>query len=130
MDISTALDHFKSNATGTLTTLRPDGQPHVSVVFAAVVGESLWVSITQDRVKTNHVRADPRVAFASGIRPWAGVEGTATLHEGDDVLDRLRTYYRAAWGEHPDWDDYDQAMVRDRRLILEITPVRAYGSLG
>ena len=130
MEIANALTHVRDNGAGVLTTLRPDGAPHVSVVFASVVGDSLYISATQDRIKTRHVRTDPRVAFASGIRPWAGIEGIATIHDGDDVLERLRIYYRAARGEHPDWDDYDRAMIEERRLIIEIRPTRAYGSGG
>lgn len=128
MDIADALAHFKTNGAGVLTTIRPDGGPHVSVVFASIVDGTLWISATQDRVKTRNVRADPRVAFASGIRPWAGIEGTARIHDGEDVLERLRTYYRTARGEHPDWADYDEAMIREQRLVIEVTPARAYGS--
>ena len=47
--------------------------------------------------------------------------------DGGDVLERLRTYYRTARGEHPDWADYDRAMVQEQRLIIEIEPARAYG---
>jgi hypothetical protein len=35
--------------------------------------------------------------------------------------------YRALAGEHPDWDDYHQAMVTDRRLIAHITVTHTYG---
>jgi hypothetical protein len=35
--------------------------------------------------------------------------------------------YRAVQGEHPDWDDYRAAMVRDGRLVVRIRPERAYG---
>jgi PPOX class probable F420-dependent enzyme len=130
MEIEQALEHFRQNGAGTLTTLRADGSPHVSVVFVAVVGDSLWISSRKPLVKVANVRRDPRVAFSSGVRPWATVEGSARIHESDDVLDRLRTYYRTARGEHPDWDDYDRAMVEEQRLVIEITPARAYGSLS
>jgi hypothetical protein len=30
-------------------------------------------------------------------------------------------------GEHPDWDDYRAAMVRDKRLVLRLRPTHAYG---
>jgi len=30
-------------------------------------------------------------------------------------------------GEHPDWDDYRAAMVRDRRLVVRLRAERAYG---
>ena len=128
MDIQQALEHFRQNGAGTLATLRPDGSPHLSVVFASIVGDALWISSRQPLVKVKNIRHDPRVAFSSGIRPWATIEGTARIHEGDDVLERLRTYYRAARGEHPDWEDYDRAMIEEQRLIIEILPARAYGS--
>ena len=130
MDLSAALRHVEQNGAGVLTTLRPDGSPHSSVVFAAVVGDELWISSTQDRVKTRNVRADPRVVFASGIRPWAAVEGRAEVRDGEDVLDLLRVYYRTARGEHEDWNEYDDAMIRERRLILAVAPARAYGVAG
>ena len=128
MDINQALEHFKQNGAGTLATLHPDGSPHLSVVFASVVGNALWISSRQPLVKVKNVRRDPRVAFSSGIRPWVTIEGTARIHDGEDVLERLRTYYRTARGEHPDWADYDRAMIEEQRLIIEIVPARAYGA--
>ena len=44
MDIEEALEHFRKNGAGTLATVRPDGSPHLSVVFAAVVDGALWIS--------------------------------------------------------------------------------------
>jgi hypothetical protein len=29
--------------------------------------------------------------------------------------------------EHPDWDEYNAAMVSDRRLVARLRPERAYG---
>ena len=46
---------------------------------------------------------------------------------GRAVTPRVAPDRRTARGEHPDWDDYDRAMIRDRRLIIEIAPARAYG---
>lgn len=127
MDIEQAIEHVRKNGTGTLATLGSDGTPHLSVVFASVVEGALWISSRQPLVKVKNIRRDPRVAFASGIRDWVTIEGTARIHDGDDVLEKLRLYYRTARGEHPDWDDYDRAMTRDQRLIIEIVPTRAYG---
>ena len=131
MDIEQALEHVRQNGTGTLATLHPDGALHLSVVFAAVVDGALWISSRQPLVKVKNIRRDPRVAFSSGIRNWVTIEGTARIHDGGDVLEKLRLYYRTARGDHPDWDDYDRAMIRDQRLIIEIAPTRAYaGSSG
>jgi hypothetical protein len=41
----------------------------------------------------------------------------------------LVDYYRAAVGEHDDWDAYRAAMVNDRRVVVRFRPERAYGML-
>jgi hypothetical protein len=33
----------------------------------------------------------------------------------------LVEYYRGISGEHPDWDDYRQAMQRDRRVLVRVS---------
>ena len=41
----------------------------------------------------------------------------------------LRDIYRAAAGkEHPDWDEYDQAMRDDRRSAVYVVPEHIYGT--
>jgi PPOX class probable F420-dependent enzyme len=128
MDIPKALAFIAETGIGTLATLMPDGRPHVSVVTGVVVDGTIWISVTESRVKARNIRNDPRVAFLAGTSKWAAVEGTASLREGEGVLEDLRLYYRLARGEHPDWADYDRAMIADRRRILEISPIRAYGA--
>ncbi|HVL89981.1 MAG TPA: PPOX class F420-dependent oxidoreductase [Actinomycetota bacterium] len=128
MDIEAALRQIEANGLGTLGTIGTAGPPHLSVVFAAVVEGELWISSTQDRRKTKNVRANPHASFLSGTGPWAAIEGTARVDDGEDIAERLRRYYRTASGEHPDWDEYDAAMVAEKRLVIAITPVRAYGA--
>jgi hypothetical protein len=48
----------------------------------------------------------------------------------DPVVDELVEMYRLAQGEHPDWDEYRQAMVSDRRVVLTLSATNAYGMLG
>lgn len=45
----------------------------------------------------------------------------------DATVEELVVMYRSAAGEHPDWDDYRRAMVDDRRLVVRLRPVHAYG---
>jgi hypothetical protein len=40
-------------------------------------------------------------------------------------MEPLVEYYRRISGEHPDWDDYRAAMVRDQRVLLRMTITRA-----
>ncbi|MFE0082740.1 PPOX class F420-dependent enzyme, partial [[Kitasatospora] papulosa] len=41
--------------------------------------------------------------------------------------EQLITLYRDVQGEHPDWDDYRRAMVRDRRVVLTLRIDHVYG---
>lgn len=130
VSIEDALVHVTENGAGVLATLMPDGRPHVSVVFAVPIDGALWISSTADRLKTRNLRRDPRATFTSGTSAWVAIEGLMRMRYGDDALELLRRYYRTARGEHPDWEDYDRAMVQERRLILELLPQRAYGYTG
>ena len=37
--------------------------------------------------------------------------------------------YRSISGEHDDWDDYRRSMVADRRVVVRLSPTKAYGAL-
>jgi hypothetical protein len=56
---------------------------------------------------------------------WVTVEGTAEIVHLPAAMDHLISYYRSVSGEHPDWDDYRAAMVRDQRVVVRITLTRA-----
>ena len=57
--------------------------------------------------------------------PWVQAEGMAEIVSLPDAMELLVDYYRSVSGEHPDWDDYRAAMVRDRRVIIRLTISRA-----
>ena len=64
-------------------------------------------------------------------RCFVVVEGEAELSPvssspGDDTAQWLADLYRALAGEHPDWDDYYEAMVRDERLVARIAVTHTY----
>ncbi len=52
--------------------------------------------------------------------PWVQVEGAAQIVSLPEAMDGLVDYYRRISGEHPDWDDYRNAMERDRRVLVRI----------
>ena len=122
---------------GVLATIKADGRPQLSPVTPFYDRDAglLHVSMTEGRAKTTNLRRDPRatleVTSADGWG-WATVEGVATLvGPGTDPngpeVDALVGYYRAAAGEHPDWDDFRAAMVRDRRVLMTMRVQRVYG---
>ena len=53
------------------------------------------------------------------------VEGPAEIVSLPEALELLVDYYRDVAGEHPDWDDYRAAMVREQRVLIRITVERA-----
>jgi PPOX class probable F420-dependent enzyme len=122
---------------GVLATITPDGRPHLSNVGYAYdrTAGFIRVSVTDDRVKTRNLRADPRVSLhvaSKDFWTWVAVEGTAELtavaaEPHDSTVEELITYYRGTAGEHPDWDEYRAAMVADRRLVVRLRPERTYG---
>ena len=123
---------------GVLATIKSDGRPQLSPVmpFYDREADTLAVSMTEGRAKTANLRRDPRAALevtsADGWS-WATAEGTATLTgPGDDPyspeVEALVAYYRAAAGEHPDWEDYRATMVADRRVLMVMTVEHVYGA--
>ncbi|MFJ8079609.1 PPOX class F420-dependent oxidoreductase [Streptomyces sp. NPDC096205] len=122
---------------GVLVTLKRDGRPQLSNVSHAYYPDEriIRVSITDDRAKTRNLRRDPRASYhvtSADRRAYTVAEGTADLtpvaaDPHDDTVEELVRLYRDVQGEHPDWDDYRAAMVRDRRLVLRLRVEHAYG---
>ena len=135
MDLDCALDFAGDRSRGVLMTLRSNGRPQASNIVYALDDGLLRISVTDDRAKTANLRRDPRASlhvtsddFWQYVVLEADAELTPVAREpGDATCLELRDYYRAVSGEHDDWDDYDAAMIRDRRLVLRLRPTHAYG---
>ncbi len=136
MTVEEALALVAGQRLGVLVTLRRDGRPQTSNIVYAVRGQQILVSVTEDRTKTRNLRRDPRAALhvsTSDGSAWAAVEGTAELSPvtavpGDETGQALRRLYvEIAGTEHPDWDEYDRAMVDERRLVITIPVTHGYG---
>ncbi|HET8598744.1 MAG TPA: PPOX class F420-dependent oxidoreductase [Segeticoccus sp.] len=125
---------------GTLATIKRDGRPQLSNVSYAYATEkpdeqTVLVSVTDGRAKTQNLRRDPRaslVTWAKGGWSYAVAEGDAELSPvaaapDDDTVEELIDVYRRISGEHPDWQEYREAMVADRRLVLRLRVSRVYG---
>jgi PPOX class probable F420-dependent enzyme len=122
---------------GVLATIKASGMPQLSPVtpFYDRAAGTISVSMTEGRAKTANLRRDPRAAIevtSADGRSWATAEGSARLTgpgvdpHGPEV-EALVGYYRAAAGEHPDWEEYRAVMVADRRVLLQLTVERVYG---
>jgi PPOX class probable F420-dependent enzyme len=138
MDLSTALEYAAKGHTATLITIRSDGRPQSSDIAYTVDGDVLHISVTDDRAKTRNMRRDPRVVVhLSNPAGWTylSFDGTAelspvTASPDDDTAEALVAYYRAVSGEHPDWDEYRQAMIDEGRLIVTFAPTKVVGQIN
>src|SRR6202000_1721364 len=128
---------ISGNSLGVLATIKRDGRPQLSNVSYHFDprGMVIQVSITEPRAKTRNLRRDPRASIlvdADDGWSYAVAEGVAELTPpaaapGDDTVEALIALYRNIAGEHPDWDEYRQAMVTDRRVLLTLPISHIYG---
>jgi PPOX class probable F420-dependent enzyme len=138
MDLEAALAFARDHRSGILVTLKRDGHPQLSNISYHLGDDGVVrISVTDGRAKTANLRRDPWAALhvtRSDFYAYAVLEGHVELTPvaaapHDATVDALVDYYRTLAGEHPDWDDYRAAMVRDRRLLVQLRPERAYGML-
>ncbi len=134
-------DNVKSfvseNRQAVLTTFRASGAAQMSILTVGPYGEGVAFTTTEGRAKLANLRRDPRCSLLVSKSDWWGyvvLEGHATIKSADntdaDELRRtLRDVYVAASGQqHPNWEEYDQAMRDDRRAAIIVVPERIYGT--
>lgn len=130
MDLDQARDLLSTRHRAVFATLRADGTPQMSPVLVTLDDQgAVVVSTRQPSYKVKNIRRDPRVWLC--VLPdeffghWIQLEGTATVVELPDAMEGLVEYYRRISGEHPDWDEYREAMRAERRVLLRIDLSRA-----
>ncbi len=117
-----------------LVTRRADGQVQLSPVTGAQAPDGrLLVASYPTRAKTHNLRREPRcsvlVLSDDFDGPWVQVDGTAEVLDGEAGVAALVGYYRAAAGEHPDWEEYRQAM-RDRQKVCLAITIDSWGPVA
>ncbi|HEV2073232.1 MAG TPA: PPOX class F420-dependent oxidoreductase [Thermomicrobiales bacterium] len=130
MNQDQAMEYVAANHRGVLATLRRDGRPQLSHVGYMLDDDGLIkISVTRDRAKTRNAMRDDRVSLSIIGDDWyryVVIEGRAQIIE-DDPLQLLRHVYVGIFGkEHPNWQEFDEAMVRERRVVMAISIDRLY----
>ncbi len=130
MDIAKARELLTQKHHAVLATSRADGSPQLSPVLVALDADGTPVISTRTAAyKVRNVRRDPRVSLCvlpdEFFGEWMQLDGTAAVVELPEAMDGLIEYYRTISGEHPDWDEYRDAMRAEQRVLLRITPTRA-----
>ena len=112
-----------------LATTRADGRPQMSLVTGGLGASGrLLVSSYPERAKVGNVRRTPEVSvLVMGDEfndEWVQLDGHAQVLDLPDAADAFVEYYRCISGEHPDWDEYRQAMVDQGKCLIAIDPTR------
>jgi PPOX class probable F420-dependent enzyme len=143
VELSEGLGFARGRSEGVLVTRRADGRPQLSNILYHLSGGErsddpavVRISVTDSRAKTRNLRREPSTSlYVPGESFWSYVvlDGTAELSPvaeatHDASVDELVELYRSIRGEdHPDWAEYREVMVAERRLVVHFHPTHAYG---
>jgi len=123
------IDFVKERTKWVLVTTRADGSPQMSLVTGGITDEGdLMVSSYPGRAKVMNARRDSRVSvLVMGDEfnaQWVQIDGEAQVADMPAAADELVEYFRSIKGEHPDWDEYRQAMADQGKSAIRIRPTR------
>jgi PPOX class probable F420-dependent enzyme len=112
-----------------LLTRRADGGPQASPLTCGVDDSGrLVMSTYPERAKTRNARRDSRVGVVilsdEWNGPWVQIDGTAEVLDVPEAVEPLVEYFRNISGEHPDWAEYREAMLRQGKSLIRVTPER------
>ncbi|EHR62313.1 PPOX class F420-dependent oxidoreductase [Saccharomonospora cyanea] len=125
VDRDTLLRFLRPRHRGVLVTARSNGFPQLSPVTCGVDSQDrIVVSTYPQRAKTHNARREPRVSICVLSDDWDGpyvqVDGRARVLDMPEALEGLVDYFRCISGEHPDWDEYREAMARQNKSLIRI----------
>jgi PPOX class probable F420-dependent enzyme len=123
------LDFVRPRHRALLLTARADGTPQASPLTCGVDDSGrIVVSTYPERAKTRNAKRNPQVSVVvlsdDWNGPWVQIDGTAEVIDSPESVEPLVEYFRNISGEHPDWDEYRAAMLKQGKSIIRITPQR------
>ncbi|MEV8451037.1 PPOX class F420-dependent oxidoreductase [Streptomyces sp. NPDC052095] len=129
VDLDELLAFVRPRHRAVLLTARTDGRPQGSPLTCGVDDAGrIVVSTYPERAKTRNAKRNEQVSIIvlsdDWNGPWVQVDGSAEVIDAPDSVEPLVEYYRNISGEHPDWDEYRAAMLKQGKSIIRITPER------
>ena len=142
-----ALAFLDKNHSAAMTTFRADGSAHTVRVGVAVVDGRIWSSGTRRRVRTRHLRRDPRstlFVFDPAWR-WLALECRVNILDGPDAPQQNLRLFQVMQGELSPapspgkimWfgaersiEEFLTIVADEQRLIYEFEVTREYGMYG
>ena len=139
MELDHALEWVAQRNHGILITIRRDGRPQSSDISFTLKEGKFCISATSSRAKTKNLLKDNRaVLHVTSPESWSYVSFDGTVEvsppaqtHNDTVNQELAEIYKRILGkDHPNWEEYHQAMIDDERLILRFIPKSAVGMVN
>jgi PPOX class probable F420-dependent enzyme len=129
VELAELLDFVRPRHRLLLATVRSDGRPQMSPVAGGVDAEGrIVISTYPARAKTRnaekHAQVSVLVLSDDWNGPWVQVDGDAEVLHMPEAADGLVDYFRCISGEHPDWNEYREAMRIQDKSLIRITPTR------
>ena len=126
VDRDALLDFLRPRHQAVLLTRRREGGAQLSPVSCGVdPAGRIVVSTYPQRAKVANVRREPAVSLCVLSSDWNGawvqVDGRAEVLDLPEALEPLVEYYRSISGEHPNWEEYREAMTRQGKSLIRVT---------
>jgi PPOX class probable F420-dependent enzyme len=127
VELPELLDFVRPRHRLLLATARRNGRPQISPVSGGVDAQGrIVISTYPDRAKTRNAEKNALVSVLvlsdDWDGPWVQVDGEAEVLHMPEAADGLVDYFRCIAGEHPDWDEYREAMRIQDKSLIRITP--------
>ena len=126
VDREALVEFLKTRHHAILSTRRADGSPQLSPLTCGVDEQGrLVVATYPKRAKVVNIRRSPQVSVCvlsdEWNGPWVQLDGTAEVIDLPDAVEPLVDYFRSISGEHPNWDEYREAMRNQGKSLIRVT---------
>lgn len=139
MEFNEVIQFLATHHRGLISTKTKRGSIHSSVVVCGPYkGNAAFVSVYPRSQKIKNLRRDDTCTVLAVSKDWTSyvsIEGRAKLYDYVNTDSRkmhflLREVYMACSNTpHPDWEDFDKAMVRQEAVVVLVVPDKIYGLL-
>jgi PPOX class probable F420-dependent enzyme len=126
VDREQLVEFLRTRHRAILMTTKSDGGPQLSPNTSGIDSQGrVVISTYPRRAKVANIRREPRVSVCmlsdDWDGPWVQLHGRAEVLDLPEAVEPLVEYFRSISGEHPNWDEYREAMVRQGKSLIRIT---------
>jgi len=127
-------DFVRPRHHGVLITARSNGRPQTSLVTMGLDTDGrVVISSYPERAKVRNIRRNAMTSLAVMSDDfggeWVHLDGTSEIIDLPDAVEPLVEYFRVISGEHPDWDEYREAMTAQGKCLIRMT-IETWGPIS